>query len=118
MLWVELQPRDGQPPATPLTRVLSLLLQLEAEVPGITSCLRQQAASDPLVAEVLPLIPAILLTRFRDQSIEEICAMGGITLDDLSPPLPAKLTPLHSAQFSPGGLMELSNASLQRGGQS
>jgi len=34
-----------------------------------------------------------------------------------APPLPGKLTPLHSDHFSPGGLMEQSNASLQRGSQ-
>jgi predicted transposase YdaD len=33
---------------------------------------------------VLQLIPTILITRFRDKSIPEICAMGGITLEDLS----------------------------------
>ena len=33
------------------------------------------------------------------------------------PPLPGKLTPLHPDHFSPGGLMEQSDASLQRGGQ-
>jgi predicted transposase YdaD len=84
VLWVELQPRDGQPPATPLARVLSLLLQPEAEVPSITSALRQQAAIDAVAAEVLPLIPAILITRFRYKTIQELCEMGGITLEDLS----------------------------------
>ena len=34
------------------------------------------------------------------------------------PPLPGKLTPLQSHHFSLGGLMEQSNASLQRGRQS
>ena len=84
VLWVELQPRDGRPPATPLTRVLSLLLQPEAEVPRTTGSLRQQATTDPVAAEVLPLIPAILITRFRDRTLQEICTMGGITLEDLS----------------------------------
>jgi len=36
---------------------------------------------------------------------------------DPLPPLPGKLTPLHPDHFSPGGLMEQSDASLQRGGQ-
>jgi hypothetical protein len=31
---------------------------------------------------VLPLIPTILLTRFTNGPIEEICAMGGITLEE------------------------------------
>jgi predicted transposase YdaD len=84
VLWVELQPRDGQTLATPLTRVLSLLLQPEIDVPSITSALRKQAATDAVAAEVLPLIPAILITRFRSKTIQELCAMGGITLEDLS----------------------------------
>ena len=37
-----------------------------------------------MTAEVLQLIPTILITRFRDNSIPEICAMGGITHEDLS----------------------------------
>ena len=45
---------------------------------------RDKAMTDPVAAEVLPLIPAILITRFRDKSIPEICAMGGITLEDFS----------------------------------
>jgi len=46
--------------------------------------LRQQAASNPMAAEVLPLIPAILLSRFSDRPIQEICAMGGITVEDFT----------------------------------
>ena len=84
VLWVELQPRDGQAPITPLARVLSLLLEPESQVRRISDALHQQAFTDPVAAEVLPLIPAILITRFRDKSIPEICAMGGITLEDLS----------------------------------
>jgi predicted transposase YdaD len=84
VLWVELQPRDGQPPATPLARVLSLLLQPEAQVPAITNSLREQATTDPAAAKVLTLIPSILITRFRDRTLLEICTMGGITLEDLS----------------------------------
>ena len=48
------------------------------------NALHQQAAADPVAAEVLPLIPTILITRFRDKTIPEICAMGGITLEDLT----------------------------------
>jgi hypothetical protein len=57
------------------------LLRLYAETGRF---LHQQAFTDPVAAEVLPLISAILITRFRDKSIPEICAMGGITLEDLS----------------------------------
>ena len=82
--WIELQPRDGSPPATPLALVLSLLLQPEEDVPSITSSLREQARSDTRAAEVLPLIPAIVLTRFCDRPLPEICEMVGITLEDFT----------------------------------
>jgi len=84
VIWVELQPRDGQEPAEPLTQVLSLLVQPEVRLPGITKSLRHQAVSNPLAAEALQLIPAILLSRFNDRPIREICAMGGITIEDFT----------------------------------
>jgi len=37
-----------------------------------------------VAAEVLQLIPTILVTRFRNKTIPEICAMGGFTLEDLA----------------------------------
>jgi predicted transposase YdaD len=37
-----------------------------------------------MTAEVLPLIPAIVLTRFSDRPLPEICEMVGITLDDFT----------------------------------
>jgi predicted transposase YdaD len=82
--WIELQPRDGQPPATPLARALSLLLQPESQVRSVSDALREQANADPMTAEVLPLIPAIVLTRFSDRPLPEICEMVGITLDDFT----------------------------------
>ena len=84
VLWVELQPRTGSPPATPLTRVLSLLLEPESQVRSVSDALRQQANADPMAAEVLPLIPAIVLTRFSDRPLSEICEMVGITLEDFT----------------------------------
>ena len=82
--WIELQPRGGEEPTEPLTRVLSLLLQPEAQLRQLTDELRRQAAADASTAEVLPLIPAILLARFNDRPIQEICAMGGITLEEFT----------------------------------
>jgi len=82
--WIELQPRDGAAPREPLTQVLSLLLRPEEQLRGLTDELRQQAISDPTTADVLPLIPAILLARFKDRPLQEICAMGGITLEDFT----------------------------------
>jgi predicted transposase YdaD len=82
--WIELIPRDGLPPREPLTQVLSLLLQPESELSRTADALRQQAFSNPLAAEALPLIPAILNSRFNDQPVQEISAMGGITLEDFT----------------------------------
>ena len=82
--WIELLPSDGQEPSEPLTQVLGLLVQPEAKVRSISDSLRQQAPTNPAAGEVLPLIPAILLARFNDRPISEICAMGGLTLDDFT----------------------------------
>ena len=83
--WIELQPREAaEEPAAPLTRVLSLLLEPESQILPLTTALREQASADPLAAEVLPLIPAILLARFNQRPIQEICAMGGLTLGDFT----------------------------------
>lgn len=84
VIWIELQPRNGQEPFEPLTQVLSLLLQPETKVLAVANDLRLQATTNPLAAEVLPLIPAILLSRFNDRPIKEICAMGGITIEDFT----------------------------------
>ncbi len=73
--------RNGQPPITPLARVLSLLVEPESR---ISDALHEQACTDPVAAEVLQLIPTILVRRFRNKTIPEICAMGGLTLDDFT----------------------------------
>ena len=65
-------------------RVLSLLLEPESQVRRISDALHEQACTDPVAAEVLQLIPTILVTRFRNKTIPEICAMGGLTLEDFS----------------------------------
>ena len=51
--------------------IAATVLEPESQVRRISDALHQQAVSDSVAAEVLPLIP-------------EICAMGGITLDDLT----------------------------------
>ena len=82
--WVDLQPRDREPPTEPLTQALSLLLQPESQLRSVSDGLRQQALSDARAAEVLPLIPTILLARFNTRPLQEICEMGGITLEDFT----------------------------------
>ena len=82
--WIELEPTNNSQSDEPLTKALSLLLTPEPQVRNLANALRQRAAADPLAAEVLPLIPAILLSRFNDRPIQEICAMGGITVEDFT----------------------------------
>jgi hypothetical protein len=59
--WIELEPAATDPTAPPLLRALSLLVQPLADV-----------------------IAAIVITRFNGRSLAELCAMGGITLEDFS----------------------------------
>ena len=82
--WIELLPAAEDSPTPPLTQVMSLLLQPEPLLPQLTAELRDQARSSAAAAAVLPLIPAILLTRFTNRPIQEICAMGGITLEEFT----------------------------------
>lgn len=64
--------------------MLGLLVQPEAMVRAISDSLRQQAATNPAAGQVLPLIAAIVLARFNNRPISEICAMGGLTLEDFT----------------------------------
>lgn len=85
--WVELQPQrwPQQPaqPAIPLfQRLLALLVQPEAQIPTAVQGLRREAPLLPTpdeAADLLTLIPTILVARFYDRPVEEIAAMAGIT---------------------------------------
>ena len=58
---------------------------LEAQMaPDRKFLARLYAESGRFVQQVLPLIAAILLARFNDRPISEICAMGGLSLDDFT----------------------------------
>ena len=52
--------------------------------PASAAAIRQQASTAPLTSELDDVIAAILLSRFNGRSITDICAMGGITLDDFT----------------------------------
>ncbi|MCP9902250.1 DUF4351 domain-containing protein [Cyanobium sp. Cruz CV13-4-11] len=49
-----------------------------------TSALRARVAGSSSAAEIDDVIAAILVARFNGRSIQELCAMGGITLDDFT----------------------------------
>jgi predicted transposase YdaD len=84
VLWIELAPDRMPHMAPPLQKALGLLLLPEEELPASSAAIRQQAAATPLANELDDVIAAILLSRFNGRSITEICAMGGITLDDFT----------------------------------
>jgi predicted transposase YdaD len=84
VLWIELAPERMPPFAPPLQKALGLLLLPEQQLPASSAAIRRQAASAPLAAEMDDVIAAILLSRFNGRSITDICAMGGITLDDFT----------------------------------
>lgn len=84
--WVELLPEHWPPNASLFQRLLGLLLESEAQIASSSSQLRQQAAATGLswAAELDDVIAAILVTRFPSRSIPEVCAMGGITVEDFT----------------------------------
>jgi len=49
-----------------------------------TAALRARVAGSSSAAEIDDVIAAILVSRFNGRSIQELCAMGGITLDDFT----------------------------------
>lgn len=82
--WIELLSAAANPSAPALLQALALLLQSEQELPATTSALRARLAGSSQAAEIDDVIAAILVARFNGRSIQELCAMGGITLDDFT----------------------------------
>jgi predicted transposase YdaD len=60
------------------------LLLPEEQLPANANAVRQQASGTGLAGEIDTLIAAILVARFSGRSIPDICAMGGITIDDFT----------------------------------
>lgn len=84
VLWIELVPERLPPEAPPLQRALGLLLLPEPQVSASATAIRRAAAGTTLSGEIDTVIAAILVARFSGCSIPELCAMGGITLDDFT----------------------------------
>jgi predicted transposase YdaD len=53
-------------------------------VPPSSAAIRQEVAGTDQARALADVIAAIVITRFNGRSLKELCAMGGITLDDLS----------------------------------
>jgi predicted transposase YdaD len=81
--WLELQPALEDPQAPPLLRSLALLLQSEALLPVTAAEILEAVAGRPEAVATRDVIAAILITRFSGRPLQEICAMGGITLEDI-----------------------------------
>jgi len=79
-----LQPALDDPAAPPLLRSLALLLESEDKLPETAAQIRTAVAGTPDAAGTMDVIAAILMTRFSGRPLPEICAMGGITLEDFS----------------------------------
>jgi hypothetical protein len=84
VIWIELAPDRLPPSAPPLQRALAMLLLPEAQLPKAAAAIREQASATQLQDEIDDVIAAILLSRFNGRSITDICAMGGITVDDFT----------------------------------
>jgi predicted transposase YdaD len=82
--WLELQPALADPNAPPLLRTLALLLEKEERLPATTAQIRSAVAGTELESQIADATAAILLARFTTRPIPEICAMGGITLEDFT----------------------------------
>ena len=84
VVWIELAPERLPPTAPPLQRALGMLLLPEDQLPACSEAIRSLAAGTSLATEIDDVIAAILVSRLSGRTIPEICAMGGITVDDFT----------------------------------
>ena len=84
VVWIELLSERLPPGAPPLQRALGMLLLPEAQLPACAALIRAEAAGTSLGAEIDDVIAAILVSRFSGRTVHEICAMGGISVEDFS----------------------------------
>lgn len=82
--WIELRVAAADPGAPPLLRALALLVQPDAQVPASTRAIRAAVRGSAQEKPLLDVIAAIVIARFSGRPLPELCAMGGITLEDLT----------------------------------
>ncbi len=63
---------------------MSLLVQAEQEIPVNSAALQAEVAGTENERAITDVIAAIVITRFNGRSLPELCAMGGITLEDFT----------------------------------
>ena len=113
--WLELEPALADPEAPPLLRTLALLLEKEERLPATTAAIRARVSGTPLEPQIADATAAILLARFTTRPIPEICAMGGITLEDFSQSVAYReIFGLGERQGLQAGELELTLRLLQR----
>jgi predicted transposase YdaD len=84
VVWIELQPERLPPSAPPIQKALAMLLLPEDQLLACSKAIRAEAVGTDLAAEIDDVIAAILVSRFNGRTVPEICAMGGITVDDFT----------------------------------
>ncbi|MEB3331386.1 MAG: DUF4351 domain-containing protein [Synechococcaceae cyanobacterium] len=57
---------------------------VQSPLPATTAAIRRQVAGTELEAPIVEATVAILVARFTRRPIPEICAMGGITVEDFT----------------------------------
>jgi len=82
--WLELLPSRQAADAPLLLQALGLFVQAEDQVAAAAAALRVKAAGTAVAADLSDVITAIVVSRFSGRSIPELCAMGGITIEDFS----------------------------------
>ncbi len=84
VVWIELLSERLPRSAPPLQRALGMLLLPEEQLPACSKAIRAEAAGTVLDSEIDDVIAAILVSRFSGRTVPEICAMGGITVEDFT----------------------------------
>ncbi len=82
--WLELETAAKDPAAPPLLRALAFLAQPEEESAASSGALQAEVASPGQGEPIAAVIAATEIARFNGRPIAELCAMGGITLEDFS----------------------------------
>jgi predicted transposase YdaD len=63
---------------------MALLVQPEEAIAASSAALQAEVAGTETERAIADVIAAIVITRFNGRSIPELCAMGGITLEEFT----------------------------------
>ena len=82
--WIELEAVAADQSAPPLLRTLALLVQPEEQIPASSAAIRAEVAGTAQEQDLADVIAATLISRFNGRSINQLCAMGSITVDEFT----------------------------------